>query len=358
LKLVEEFNNITAHYFPLPGNDFVVGTFSNEIKRVGANSWKHIFSGRKYPKLVHGDNLFVQQREEGSLKEGTGCIDLKTGKKKELNFLQSSIILTSLLQESKVLTRHKDQNRKKTLQLVDLNLLKPAWEIDADLHRIWGFDEGVIGQLRGKSEVVFVHIRNGRIMWNYDLSKLGTWTDYDGSEKPSQISKVLGIFEGMVYILLSSGKILLLDTKCGEKIFVLENDKHPKFDSFGHSIELDIKSNQLVQLAKQDLIEVDLNSMEVSITPIEDMKSLGLENFSFIAFDSNHIYFTDKNHQTLGALNRSTHKLDWTYKLSQEGINDKEQPRYGRELKLKNDRLYVLDNKNTLHIFEKDGQRK
>lgn len=355
MKVFREINNITAHYFPLTGNDLVVTTFSNEIKRVGAVSWEHSFSGIKYPKLVYSDNLYVQQREEGRLKEGTGCLDLKTGKQKELNFLQSSVLLTSLLRESKVLARHKDQKRKKTIQLIDLSLLKTDWEIDVDLQRVWGFDIGVLGQHRGKSEIVFADIRDGRIIWNYDLSKLGTWQDFDSSEKQTQVTKVLGIYEGKIYIYLNSGKILVMDIATGEKITVLKNDKHTKFDTFGSSIEMDINSNKLIQLANQDLIEVDLDSQEVSVNPIEDMKSSGLENFSLVAFDSDYIFFTDKNAQTIGAVNRSTHKLDWTHKLSQDSVNESDQPRYGRELKLKGDSLYVLDNKNTLHIFEKES---
>ncbi len=355
MKVSREITDITAHFLPLAGNDIIVTTFSNEIKRIGVNNWEHSFKGIKQPKLVYGNNLFVQQRQEGSLNEGTGCIDLKTGRLKELNFLQSSVLLTSLLQESKVLARHKDQNRKKIIQLIDLNLLKPDWEIDADLQFIWGFDKGILGQLRGKSEIVFVDFMDGEIMWHYDLSKLDTYQDFDGSEKQIQITKILEIHEDKIYILLNSGKLLLLGSKSGEKITILKNDKHAKFDTFGNSIEIDILSNKLIQLANQDLIEVDLKSLEVSITPIEDMKSSGLENFSFFAYDSNHIYFTDKDHQTLGAVNRATHKLDWTHKLSQEGISESERPRYGRELKLNGDRLYVLDNKHTLHIFEKEA---
>lgn len=356
MRLLREINNITAHYFPLAGNDFIVTTFSNEIIKLGAVCWEHKFSGIKYPKMVYGDNLFVQQREEGSLKEGTGCIDLKTGKQKKLNFLQSSVLLTCLFQESKVLARHKDQDRKKTIQLIDIKSLKIDWTIDTDLQRVWGFDKGILGQFRGKNEFVFLDIIDGTIAWHYNLSALDTWLDHDGRKKQTRVNKIIGVQDDTIYALLNSGKVLLLDIKSGEKITVLKNDRHPKFDTFGNSIELDFKSNKLIQLANQDFIEVDLESLEISLTPIEDMKSSGLENFSNVVFDSDHVYFTDKNSQTLGALNRYTHKLDWIYKLPQERLSKSEQPRYGRELKLKDNIFYVLDNKNTLHIFDKESE--
>jgi DNA-binding beta-propeller fold protein YncE len=149
------------------------------------------------------------------------------------------------------------------------------------------------------------------------------------------------------------GKILVLDIATGEKIAVLKNDKHPKFDTFGDNIELDIKSGKLIQLARQDLIEVDLQTREVSMTQIEDMNTSNVENASRIAYDNTHIYFTDKENGTVSALNRSTHRLDWTHKLSGKGLSESIQPRYGRILKKKGNRLYVLDNRNTLHVFSK-----
>ena len=213
----------------------------------------------------------------------------------------------------------------------------------------------VNSQYLDDSKINAYDLSDGSVIWNYDTTTLGSWQDYDGSEKPTQVTKLLGIYEGIIYTYLNSGKILLLDSDSGEKITVIKNDKHPKFDTFGDSIELDSESCMLIQLARQNLIEVDLQTRQVSMTRIEDMSSSNIENASRIAYDNTHIYFTDKNTQTLGALNRTTHKLDWTHKLSQDGVSESEQPRYGRELKLKGNRLYILDNKNTLHIFEKES---
>lgn len=353
MKLLREITDITAHYFLIDDNDLIVSTFSNQIKRIGVNGWEHSFIGIKYPKLVYGDNLFVQQRQEGSLKEGTGCIDLKTGDQKEISLLQSSVLLTSILQESKVLARHKDSDRKKSILLIDLSLLKSDWKIDTDLQFVWGFDKGILGQLSWKSEIVFIDFTDGRIMWYFDLSKLDTYQDYDGSEKQTQVNKILGIYEDKIYILLNSGKILILDIKSGDKITILKNDKHPKFDTFGDSIELDPNNGKLIQLANQDLIEVDLhNNYTVTLTPIEDMKSLNLENYSKFVFDDDFIYFSDYHHYKLGSLNRKTLKIDWIYDFPQDH-DQSDNPRFGRELKLFNERLYVIDNKHTLHIFQK-----
>jgi len=230
------------------------------------------------------------------------------------------------------------------------------WKIPLKIGKHIFLDQDILfnSQYLDDGKINAYDLSDGSVIWNYDTTILGTWQDYDGREKQTQISKVLGVFDSKLYIYLNSGKILLLDIDSGKKIAVLKNNKHPKFDTFGNSIELDIRSNKLIQLANQDLIEIDLESLEVSQTVIEDMKSFGLGNFSKVVFDSGHIFFTDKNNMTLGALNRSTQKLDWIHKLSQKGVSESERPRYGKDLKLKDGRLYVLDNKNTLHIFEKE----
>lgn len=254
---------------------------------------------------------------------------------------------------SKLLLKQYGESKSGLVQF-DLETQEYEWELDFDFRpfcHVGGIVFGSIG--RKRNTVVAVSSIEGLVIWNYDLNDLGLWIDYDGQKKKHQVLRALCVYQSSLYLFLNSGKILVLDIATGEKIAVLKNDKHPKFDTFGDSIELDIKSGKLIQLARQDLIEVDLQTREVSMTRIEDMNPQNIENASRIAYDNTHIYFTDKNAQTLGAVNRATHKLDWTHKLSQEGVSESEQPRYGRDLKLKEDRLYVLDNKNTLHVFEK-----
>ena len=208
------------------------------------------------------------------------------------------------------------------------------------------------------SIILSYNLEDGGEIWSYDVTNLGTWQDYDSSEKIIQVSRILGIYEDHVYLYLNSGKVLILNVETGEKISVLENDKNTDQGSFSgmfmNAIELDESKGKLIQLFNQRYTEVDLNTKVVTQIHLEDMKSLNLENMSRFVYDDDHIFFTDKNHQKLGALNRSTLKIDWTYELSQEEISKSEQPRYGRDLKLRGNRLYVLDNKFTLHIFEKE----
>jgi hypothetical protein len=216
----------------------------------------------------------------------------------------------------------------------------------------------VISQYLDDGIVCGYDLNDGSLIWTYDVTTLDTWQDYDGREKPTQVAKVLGILEDSIYVYLNSGKILNLDIGSGEKISVIENYKNTDQGSFSgmfmNAIELDGGSGKLIQLFNQRYTEVDLSSNVVIQQYLDDFKKRGLENMSRFVFDSEHIYFSDKNSQTLGALNRSTKKLDWTIKLPQDGIANSKQPRYGKELKLKESRLFVLDNKSTLHIFKKE----
>ncbi|HHH49628.1 MAG TPA: hypothetical protein ENK52_01470 [Saprospiraceae bacterium] len=317
------------------------------------NLYRKIF-GRDSEDVVldFGSKFFFAKRIEASDCFSYDLIVYDKIESTSSSYLNDSFPL--ILSPSKMLVKGYGKEKGKTKQ-IDLIRNSIDWEIDIDFRPKLLTQNNYLGFVsRNKNLIKCISNKDGSEIWSYDVTNLGTWQDYDSSEKIIQVSRILGIYEDQVYLYLNSGKILLLNINTGEKISVLENDKHPKYDTFGDSIELDIKRGKLIQLARQDLIEVDLQSREVSMNPIEDMKSLNIENASRIAYDANHIYFTDKNNQTLGALNRSTHKLDWAYKLSQEGVSKSEQPRYGRDLKLRGNRLYVLDNKFTLHIFEKE----
>ncbi len=198
----------------------------------------------------------------------------------------------------------------------------------------------------------------GVLKWTFNVARLGTWKDYDGREKATEISRILGTYKDQLYICLNSGKILVLNIETGEKIIVISNDKNTNQGSFYgifmKSIELDKENGKLIQLFNQRYTEVELSTYNVKQVHLDDLNEKGLENMAHFVFDSDYIYFTDQYHHILGALNRITLKIDWTYKFPQDDVNCEDSPRYGRDLKLRDGRLYVLDNKNTLHIFERE----
>ena len=342
---------------PLSGNQFVCRDLEGSLKLHNTEDFKLLHDRDSEDSVIeYGDKILVSRRKEGDNSLSYELIE----------FDRQTAIFKPLLEDvfplfnygSKLLLKQYGESKSSLIQF-DLEKQAYEWELDFNLRPfcyVGGIVFGSIG--RKRNSVVAVSSIDGLTIWKYGLNDLGLWIDYDGQENKHQILRSLCVYESTLYLLLNSGKLLLLDIATGEKIALLENDKNTDQGSFSgmfmNAIELDVESSKLIQLFNQRYTEVDLESNVVTQEHLDDLKEHGVENMSRFVFDSDHIFFMDKNNQTIGALNRSTHKIDWTYKLSQAGVDESEQPRYGRDLKLKEDRLYVLDNKNTLHIFEKE----
>lgn len=197
----------------------------------------------------------------------------------------------------------------------------------------------------------------GEEIWTFDTNTFGSWIDYDKAEKQTEVSKVLGELDNKLYVYLNNGKILIINLHSGEKLDVVENDKntdqsvfHGRFMS---TIQLDVQNNKLIQLFNQRYTEIDIQSKTVTQVHLEDMTGNNLSNMHDFVFDDHHICFFDQNECKIASLNRKTMQLDWVYALSDSNTCEIGGSRYGRNIKLKDNRLYVLDNKHTLHIFER-----
>ncbi len=193
---------------------------------------------------------------------------------------------------------------------------------------------------------------SGDSLWQFDCSSLGTWHQYhDGTEKQTQVRRLLGCYASRLYVLLNSGKILVLDIDTGAQLDILFNGEWAAW-GFSILIELDKAKGVLLQLHREDYAEVDLSTHQIVNVRSEDMVSKSLESKKRVAYDGQHVYFSDDYHDKIGAFNRSTHEVDWVYDFAQ--VEPRVEVRYARSLKLRGNRLLALDNHNTLHVFEKE----
>ncbi|HMQ50245.1 MAG TPA: hypothetical protein PKA00_22685 [Saprospiraceae bacterium] len=303
--------------------------------------------------ITYVDGIFsglgVYSKNEFYLSEGF------TSKIVELDSLETIDVpfKVEVILENRIISTEKEERNRYLISRLRGGRIEWKIPLKRGKHIFLGREILINSQYLDDGKINAYNLSKGDVIWNYDTTTLGTWRDYDRNERQTQAAKVLGIHEDKLLILLNSGKVLILNVESGEYITLLFNDKNRKFDGFGLSIELDTEQAKLIQLANQDWIEVNLNTMKVSQNTIEDMKSLKIRNASPIVYDNQYVYFTDYAHYILGAINRSTLKVDWTYTFTRDGKSENEQPRYGKHLKLKDKRLYVLDNLNTLNIFER-----
>lgn len=200
---------------------------------------------------------------------------------------------------------------------------------------------------------------SGEELWTFDTNTLGTWIDYDKLEKQTEIRRVLGELDDKLYIYLNSGKILIINLNSGSILKILENHTYITNNSwsgnFDNNIEIDYSNKKLIQLFRTDYTEVDLSTLEIKKFGIESLKNQNLENINRIAFDDDYIFFSDRDECKVASFNRKTMQVDWVYAFSDNVSCEIGGNRYGKDLKLYGNRLYALDNKHTLHIFEKEN---
>ena len=299
---------------------------------------------------IYNDYVYLEYIEKSSGFERTALVDIKDGKIVENEI--GLYMIRSISDKGRAISLRYNPDYSVTTYCVQLPFGEEIWE--AKLTELPLFIDRDILVGSGK-DVISLFNSSGSIVWKYITSTLGDWNDYNGNRKQTQISRNLGVYENQLFSLLNNGRILVLNLESGTKVDLLENDKNTDQGSFSgmfmKSIELDQKNGKFIQLFNQRYTEVEISSGNVIQVHLEEMKEKGLENMERFIFDDDHIFFSDQYHQKIASLNRDTLKIDWIHDLS----DDSGSPRFAREIKADGNKLFALDNKNTLHIFERES---
>lgn len=341
------FNNVKGFF--ISNNHFFLSN-KNQLKCYDLNSnfqWEKEISGNIWKVLVYQEKAYVEffDNETGFEKTSVISIANSNNLKNSLN----SFMLRDISSNGLAITLKYNEDYSTNTFLIDLKTESIVW--NKQFEELPHFINNSM-MISGFNNFIKCINIDSSISWIFNTEILGNWTDYDNTKKPIEVSKVLGVYNNKVYIYLNDGKILVLNLKTGAKIAMLSNNKNINqgffSGSFNSNIKLDSINNKLIQLFRKTYTEVDLNSGIVAEYEIKDMENLNIENITNFVFDDEFIYFSDKNNGNIGMLNRINLKIQWTYSLTQSKNNT-----YGKVLKIKGNYFYVLDNNNTLHIFDK-----
>jgi len=195
------------------------------------------------------------------------------------------------------------------------------------------------------------HIPTAQPLWQFDLSQLGTFQDYNNEKQAYKVEKFIGIHNNELLVACSGGKILSIDVQTGKLLQTWDNIP-------AGYMQLDKQSGKLIGLSDYLYAEVDLNTKKTLIKNIKNnIEEAGLRAFKGgrdMPFTGTHIFYTAYGHDTktdylfdaVIALNRNTHKIDWLYIVDASvGTNAP---------KLAGNKLYQLDLDGNLYIFEKE----
>lgn len=197
----------------------------------------------------------------------------------------------------------------------------------------------------------------GKEHWSFSVS--GKYVDIRGDEKQTIYMGTLGLHNGVLWVWLSSGELIGLDKRTGElvKKIGLETTNNEQEFKFGGAMQIDTDTSSLIGLWGKYYIEVNLNDSSLSFKYTDLSESLESKSMSInhrgnsFPFDAESIYFYDNDYLgKIGVFDRDKKEVVWSYELDmkRDGIAQI------LEMKYANNRWYVLDRNDTLHIFERE----
>jgi hypothetical protein len=202
-------------------------------------------------------------------------------------------------------------------------------------------------------------------LWNYDLLTLGFWRDImTNSREDYEIKHWIGIISSVLWLGINAGIILGIDVETGEAKHILKmpSPKQSDFKEMGYESLFgtnrpvyDKATNKIVGISSWHYYEIDLNKSDISLELFYFKEEC--VKHQVIAWhtdkrcvDAQYVYYADAHAGRLAALNRHTHKIDWTYQFT-----GAEAERIGipNIMEVTDTHLYVLDHLGNLFIFEK-----
>ncbi len=253
-----------------------------------------------------------------------------------------------------IVCTHKDRSGR---SLVTYNREKhELWKIRVKRGRfLFTSSDHLFGtQYLNDSELACHLLADGTMQWTYDLSSLGIFKDRRGQIQPKLITNVIGSLGNELWLYLNDNTFLTLDIPKGSASLNVPS-KEMGFRGNLQQAHIEQEEGVVYGLFRHHLSVLHLGDRKAETEDLRHVFSkYPIESRRNVVKLYEWLFFADDYYNKVGAFNLKTKQIDWIYEFSQEGIDSKARPRTPREIRVYDGRLYVLDNKNTLHVFAKD----
>ena len=260
------------------------------------------------------------------------------------------------------------ENGKKLIKLINKDFVS-LWEKEIKLGKTVHIDNDTLINTKYLNDQVIIgyDLESFEELWNVDIAEYGQFKDIRQELQDGLITHVLGTFGDTVWFGVSSGSLMGVNIKTGElkhQLGFKDND-FPKFPfevkegdylPFGELMQLDEDKAEIIGLRDKYFIKVNLGQSEPRRKYIDVGQSMtahkissNYRNYSF-PIDEQFIYFCDDRQGKIGVFDREKQEVTWSYELEIQkgGIAQI------LEMKYSNNRWFVLDRNDILHIFEKE----
>lgn len=354
---IEKLSEIEGAYsfYLSPFSDILIyQDLSLRLIAISSGRRKVFYEGRAENFILESDNYFYFMKYNTN---SSGSPLEVVAHHKETEKLSIIAIGSSLLHKHKnfLLLRQKIHGNYR-IQCYNIISGAIAWILEYKFWPIISRGKSCFGFIDSLKGILYcVDFDTGKIVWEFHIEKLGTFTDLLGNTEKYEARLVLGIISDKIYIYLNSTHILELDISDINNYNLIksldkENSKY-SYKDFSIATSLDEKNKIIIDLFWMNYKEYNLQDESFMSTNIQKMVDISSENALLFAFDNEYIYYMDKRKVGIGIVNRKSKDLELFHSLKDEYFTATS---IGVPLKIqvKDFHIYILDNKNHIHIYK------
>ena len=214
---------------------------------------------------------------------------------------------------------------------------------------------------KNKNTIQGIEIYTGQFLWEFPLSSLGKWKNSWDEERDFEVYKLIGIYNNIFWAFIEIGGFIGLDIKTGELKYRI-SEYHMGKESklfFRSDYYLDNERGKIFGLA-HIFIEIDLNQDLPFVTQYglqEEFEKYNIKKANDTAEDfvvqDNLLYFYLAEQLKFGVLDINTKEIIYISEPIAVVERDNSFTRL-RDLKVSENKVYILDSNDTLHIFERE----
>ena len=223
-----------------------------------------------------------------------------------------------------------------------------------------------------KKKIACRKIDSDSILWEFSLASLGKWKNpYTDEEIDFQVRRLIGIYNGIFWVFLNAEGFIGLDIETGEMKYRIP-EYHQAIgktstSSYDHSkgffrsdYLLNSEKGKILGLAVDVFIEIDLTQEPPFVTQYglqEEFEKYNIKKAndtagSYVVQD-NLLYFYLAEQLRFGILDINTKEIIYISEPIAVVERDDSFTRL-RDLKVSENKVYILDSNHTLHIFERE----
>ena len=223
-----------------------------------------------------------------------------------------------------------------------------------------------------KKKIACRKIDSDSILWEFSLASLGKWKNpYTDEEIDFQVRRLIGIYNNIFWVFLNAEGFIGLDIETGELKYRIP-EYHQAIgktstSSYDHSkgffrsdYLLNSEKGKILGLAVDVFIEIDLTQEPPFVTQYglqEEFEKYNIKKANDTAgsyvIQDNLLYFYLAEQLRFGILDINTKEIIYISEPIAVVERDDSFTRL-RDLKVSENKVYILDSNHTLHIFERE----